>query len=147
MLWREFNCFGSRLNPNYFYVDLVTYLIFHCLYKLPPVYSMRIPCFLSCFLCVVTLVTRGARGDLLKSNILSSDACAKIFGFFLYVRRMFSVICACCIKQEPKCIGNNMTIPQIHAMKWFFHICMALYGVVIIFICGGTNLNSTDCSL
>ena len=101
----------------------VTVIVFTRWSNIPAVNSVCGPCPCSW---TSTLVPKGAMGVRLKSNGSFIIASADIFGFNLYSLSRFNVKLVYSINQSHNCRGNRGSNPQRIAMKWIFHVRIAL---------------------
>ena len=100
-----------------------------------------IPQFLRCwgFSCTITFIPGGTSGDLLKSNYPSSIVYADIVRFCRQGLIIFIFIVDCVISQHHRCIGKRVSMIEVPAMKWSFHVLMARSTALTWWICGGNN--------
>ena len=102
-----------------------------------PYIPQVLPCWY--FSCTITFIPGGASGVLLKSNFPSSSVYANIFGFRRQSLIIFNFIVACGSSQHHRCIGKHVSVLEIPALKWYFHVLMARSSALTRWICGSTN--------
>ena len=107
-------------------------------------YEYQDLCYLS-FSCIMTLVSLGAGGGLMKSEFPSNAISADIFDFDIEYLNRFNLIWDCLMRWKHRCIGKIFSSLLCPAMKWGFHIWMAWSAEFLLCMWGETNFNTTDC--
>jgi hypothetical protein len=64
---------------------------------------------------------------------------AEILGLILDVLNMFNVMTACGNNLSHRCIGNDLSVEQIPAIKWSLNDLIALSAAFRLWLYGGNN--------
>ena len=128
------------LPPGVGCVECVSLVVLHSWTDVPPWYSMY-PQVLRCwgFSCIIPSIPGGASGVLLKSNCPSSAVYAYMVRVFQKCLIIFNVILSYGISKHHICTGKRVSVLDIRAIKWSFHVLMARSSALTWWIFGSTN--------